>query len=98
MAPHARPINTKATLAGTLALAFFAALPVTAGYWWYEHCKPGQTSKADCVLAQKIIDKAQKLPHNRAALEHELRRSQRPDGYLGLPNAGVKLSHSPIAS
>ncbi|MGW0821751.1 hypothetical protein [Streptomyces sp. NPDC002845] len=80
--------NKKAMLFGVVALVLFAVMAAAAGFWWNERSKPSQASKADCLLAQKIVDDAQELPSGKAAVEEwwqstgELRRSQMKDGFL----------------
>jgi hypothetical protein len=81
---HNRPI-----LFGAIAVLLFTAVAIAAGSWWNKHNSPSQASKADCTLAQKIIDEAQHLPGDKAAVEKweqstlKMRRSQMKDGYLG---------------
>ncbi|WP_460066690.1 hypothetical protein [Streptomyces sp. YKOK-I1] len=81
--------RTRAIVLGSVALAFTAVLAAGAGLWWQEHNRPSQASKADCALAQRIVDDAQHLPTDRAAVERweqdtmRMRRAQMKDGYLG---------------
>ncbi|GGZ80720.1 hypothetical protein [Streptomyces bluensis] len=79
----------KAIIFGTVAAAFLVAIATAGGYWLYERKQPSQASKADCELAQRIVDGAQDLSHDKEAVEEwekntmQLRRSQMKDGYLG---------------
>ncbi|MEU1183572.1 hypothetical protein ABZ464_39235 [Streptomyces sp. NPDC005820] len=88
-ARSARPRRTKAIVLGSVALAFTVALTTAAGFWWQEHNRPSQASKADCALAQRIVDDAQRLPGDKAAVDKweqdtmRMRRAQMKDGYLG---------------
>ncbi|MEU1302060.1 hypothetical protein [Streptomyces shenzhenensis] len=81
--------NKKATILGVVAAAFLVALSAAAGYRLYERARPSQASEADCVLAQRIVDGAQELSHDKAAVGEweqstaQLRRSRMKDGYLG---------------
>ncbi|GAB2947293.1 hypothetical protein GCM10023080_002420 [Streptomyces pseudoechinosporeus] len=80
--------RNKAILFGVIAALFLTALAVAGSRWWNERNEPSQASKADCVLAQKLVDEAQELPSGKAAVEEwwqstgELRRSQMKDGHL----------------
>jgi hypothetical protein len=63
---------------------------VGGAYWWQQRDAPSQASAADCALAQKIIDEAQELPADKAAVAkwrkdtRDLRIAEMKDGYLGL--------------
>lgn len=88
MTALARPQNSKAILFGVIALLIFTAVAAAGGYWWNERNKPSQASKTDCLLAQKLVDSAQKIPSDKAAIETWVKserelRSQLDDGYLG---------------
>lgn len=64
-------------------------LATAAALRWQEYQKPSQASKADCALAQRIVDDAQDLPADEAAVlawerdTMRMRRAQMKDGYLG---------------
>ncbi|MGI5456480.1 hypothetical protein ACQEWB_25610 [Streptomyces sp. CA-249302] len=86
----ARPRRRTAVLVGSLAFVILAGAGIGGGYWWHEHNLPSQASKADCALAQQIIDGAQKLPAgDKKAIDQwaqdtaKTRRAQMKDGYLG---------------
>ncbi|TPQ24062.1 hypothetical protein [Streptomyces sporangiiformans] len=84
----ARQGHNKAILFGILALALFTAVAIAGGRWWNERNQPSQASKTDCLLAQKLVDSAQKIPSEKAAIETWVKterqlRSQIDDGYLG---------------
>jgi hypothetical protein len=83
--------NGKALLFGVVAVVILmAAAGVGGAYWWQQRNEPSQASAADCVLAQQIIDEAQNLPRDKAAVAKwqaatgKLRRTRMQDGYLGL--------------
>ncbi|MFJ8107220.1 hypothetical protein [Streptomyces sp. NPDC096132] len=84
-----RPRRTKAIVLGSLVLALSAVLATAAGFWWQERNRPSQASKADCALAQQIVDDAQKLPGDKVAVDKweqdtmKMRRARMKDGYLG---------------
>ncbi|MER6086886.1 hypothetical protein [Streptomyces bluensis] len=87
----------KAIIFGSVAAAFLVAISAAGGYWLYERKQPSQASKADCALAQRIVDGAQDLSHDKAAVDEwekdtrQLRRSQMKDGYLGFRIAQYEL-------
>ncbi|MFC3577412.1 hypothetical protein ACFOZ0_29890 [Streptomyces yaanensis] len=88
MTAVARPRKTKAIVFGAVALAFSAVIVTAAGYWWHEHNRPSQASKADCVLAQQLVDSTRQIPSDKAAVDKweksaQQRRYQLKDGYLG---------------
>ncbi|MGP4049988.1 hypothetical protein [Streptomyces sp. 2A115] len=80
--------NNRSILVGLIATLFLTVIAVAGSNWWNERSAPSQASKADCALAQKIVDDAQELPSGKAAVEEwwqstgELRRSQMKDGFL----------------
>jgi hypothetical protein len=84
----------RASAAPRIVLAGFAAVAIVAAvlggaYLWHRHFAPSQASAADCALAQNIIDQAQHLPSDPAAVAkwendmHNLRMAKMKDGYLG---------------
>lgn len=82
--------NKKALVFGiVVAVVVMAAVGVGGAYWWQRDA-PSQASAADCALAQKIIDEAQELPGDKAAVAkwrkdtRDLRIAEMKDGYLGL--------------
>ncbi|WP_405870842.1 MULTISPECIES: hypothetical protein [unclassified Streptomyces] len=80
--------HNKSILLGLIALLVFTATAIGAGRWWDQHNAPSQASKADCALAQKIIDETAELPTDKTAVEkwektEQQRRAQLKDGYLG---------------
>ncbi|MFJ9585854.1 hypothetical protein [Streptomyces acidicola] len=87
----------KAIIFGTVAAAFLVAISAAGGYWLYERNQPSQASKADCALAQRIVDGAQDLSHDKQAVEEwekstmKLRRSEMKDGYLGFRIAQYEI-------
>ncbi|MER5938252.1 hypothetical protein ABT121_13125 [Streptomyces sp. NPDC001928] len=88
MTALARPQNSRAILYGVIALLVFAAVAVAGSYWWNQHNRPSQASRADCQLAQRLVDSAQEIPSGKAAVEKWVKserqlRSQLDDGYLG---------------
>ncbi|MER8012591.1 hypothetical protein [Streptomyces sp. NPDC094149] len=88
MTTVARPRTSKAVLFGALALVLFTAVAAAGGYWWNERNQPSQASKTDCLLAQKLVDSAQHIPSDKAAIAKweksaQQRRYQLDDGYLG---------------
>lgn len=90
MSVSARPRRSLGIVIGALALVVLTGVGIAGGYWWHERNLPSQASKADCTLAQQIIDEAQKLPtgDKKAVDKWEkdtatLRRTQMKDGYLG---------------
>ncbi|MCX4908943.1 hypothetical protein [Streptomyces sp. NBC_00878] len=78
-------LKVKALVLGVVAVAI---LVVGAGgaYWWHQHNLPSQASAADCALAQKIIDEAQKQDKSTVTKwlkdVRELRYAEMKDGYL----------------
>ncbi|WP_416986568.1 hypothetical protein [Streptomyces sp. T028] len=92
-----RPRRKKAIVFGSLALALSAVIAGSAAYWWNEHNKLSQASKADCALAQRIVDDAQNLPSDKAAVVKweqdtmKMRRAQMKDGYLGFRVAQYEI-------
>ncbi|UUU32303.1 hypothetical protein JIX56_21665 [Streptomyces sp. CA-210063] len=74
----------------SLAVVVMAAVGIGGAYWWQQRDAPSQASAADCALAQKIIDEAQELPADEAAVAkwrkdtRDLRIAEMKDGYLGL--------------
>ncbi|MEV6012058.1 hypothetical protein AB0M29_35310 [Streptomyces sp. NPDC051976] len=90
MSVSARPRHRLTIVIGSLALVVLTGVGIAGGYWWHERNLPSQASKADCTLAQQIIDEAQKLPtgDKKAVDKWEkdtatLRRAHMKDGYLG---------------
>ncbi|MFC4472833.1 hypothetical protein ACFPH6_51715 [Streptomyces xiangluensis] len=88
MTALARPQHSKAILFGVIALLLFTAVAVAGVSWWNERNQPSQASRTDCQLAQKLVDSAQKIPGDKAAVEKWVKserqiRSQLDDGYLG---------------
>ena len=81
--------SKKLTAFGIVAVLIVAAVGIGGSYWWKQHNEPSQASAADCALAQKIIDSAQKIPQDKAAATkwhldmHNLRKAKMKDGYLG---------------
>ncbi|MFI6279231.1 hypothetical protein [Streptomyces sp. NPDC050988] len=78
-------LKAKALVLGIVAVAILA---VGAGgaYWWHQRNLPSQASEADCALAQKIIDEAQKQDKSTVTKwlkdVRELRYAEMKDGYL----------------
>jgi hypothetical protein len=90
MSVSARPRRRLAFLIGSLAFVVLVGAGVAGGSWWHERKQPSQASKADCALAQQIIDGAQQLPtDDKQAVDKwekdtaTLRRARMKDGYLG---------------
>ncbi|MFH8470908.1 hypothetical protein [Streptomyces sp. NPDC017991] len=78
----------KTLVFGIVALVAFAVIATTAAIWWKQHNKLSQASKADCQLAQDLIDSAQQIPKDEAGIEKWVKaerklRAQLHDGYLG---------------
>jgi hypothetical protein len=64
-------------LGGAAAVAVMAAVAVSGNYLWQKQAGPTQASKADCVLAQQLFDRAQAGPGDAtkaAAWETEIRQ------------------------
>ncbi|MET7574307.1 hypothetical protein ABZT04_38390 [Streptomyces sp. NPDC005492] len=80
--------RVKVLVFGIVAIVILAALGTGGAYWWHQHNAPSQASAADCALAQRIIDEAQKQDKSTVAKwaehMHDLRMAQMKDGYLGL--------------
>jgi predicted negative regulator of RcsB-dependent stress response len=80
--------NGKALALGIAALLVLGAVIAGGAYWWNQRNAPSQASAADCALAQKIVDEAQKLSGDKAAVEKwekettKLRYARMKDGYL----------------
>jgi hypothetical protein len=76
----------KALVFGTVAIAILAVVGTGGAYWWHQHNLPSQASAADCALAQKIIDEAQKQDKSTVTKwlkdVRELRYAEMKDGYL----------------
>ncbi|MFD4559868.1 hypothetical protein ACFWP5_37070 [Streptomyces sp. NPDC058469] len=83
-------MNVKVLVFGIVAAVVLAGAGIGGAYWWHQRNLPSQASAADCSLAQDIIDRAQKLPHDKTAVAkwqkdmHDLRTAKMSDGYLGL--------------
>jgi hypothetical protein len=88
--------NRKAQAFGLVVIAILMAVTAGGAYWWYQRNLPSQASAADCALAQTIIDQAQTLPRDKAAVEkwqkdtRQLRITQLKDGFLGVEIAGYE--------
>jgi uncharacterized membrane protein len=88
--------NRKGITSGLVVVAVLMAVGVGGAYWWYQRTRPSQASAADCALAQNIIDQAQKLPRDKAAVEkwqkdtRQLRITRLKDGFLGVEIAGYE--------
>lgn len=93
----ARPKNNRPIIFGIVALMLLAMLAAVGGYWWNDRNQLSQASKADCALAQRIVDEAHELQGDKAAVEKweqstiKLRRAQMKDGYLGFRVAQYEL-------
>jgi hypothetical protein len=81
---------------GLVAVAIVLVVTVGGYYAWHRYKQPSQASVADCELAQTIIDQAQKLPRDKAAVEtwlketRQIRISRMADGYLGAQISGYE--------
>jgi hypothetical protein len=77
----------KAVLFGAIAAVVLVAAAVAGNYWWTEHKRPSQASKADCALAQQLVDAAKDIPSDKAGIDKwektaQQSRKQLKDGYL----------------
>ncbi|WP_152771918.1 hypothetical protein [Streptomyces spongiae] len=77
----------KAVLFGAIAAVVLVAAAVAGNYWWTEHNRPSQASKADCALAQQLVDSVKEIPGDKAGIEKweksvQQGRKQLKDGYL----------------
>ncbi|MEV1063263.1 hypothetical protein [Streptomyces sp. NPDC050263] len=77
----------KAVLSGAIAAVILVAAAVAGNYWWTEHNRPSQASKADCALAQQLVDAAKEIPSDKAGVAKwektvQKGRAQLKDGYL----------------
>ncbi|MFI7499156.1 hypothetical protein ACIBVL_11715 [Streptomyces sp. NPDC049687] len=60
----------KAVLFGAVAAAFLAVMTAAGGLWYAnENKQVDQASKADCVLARRILDGTRTIPQGKAAVE-----------------------------
>ncbi|WP_181805569.1 hypothetical protein [Streptomyces shenzhenensis] len=81
--------NNRSLVFGAVGVVLAAVVAAVAAYGWHEHNKPSQASAADCRLAQRIVDEAQRLPKDAKAADAwgrrtaTMRRAQMKDGYLG---------------
>ncbi|GAA3773681.1 hypothetical protein ACFS5L_29285 [Streptomyces phyllanthi] len=90
-----RPRRTKTLVFGAAALVLSAVIAAGAGFWWNKHNEPSQASRADCALAQQLVDSAKEIPSDRAGIEKwektaQQGRAQLKDGYLA---AGISNYH-----
>lgn len=84
---HDNKRHTKSILIGLVTVLVFTALAVAGSRWWQERNALSQASKADCALAQELIDESQGLPTDKTAIDTwekavQQRRAQLQDGYL----------------
>jgi hypothetical protein len=81
--------SRKTLVFSVVTLVVLAAVATTAGIWWKQrHDQLSQASKADCHLAQDLVDSAQQIPKDKAGIETWVKSEQRlrsrlQDGYLG---------------
>lgn len=89
MTALARPRHNRAILFGIVAMLFLTGAGVAGASWWKsERDRPSQASRTDCRLAQELVDSAQEIPSDGAAVEKWMTserqlRAQLDDGYLG---------------
>jgi len=88
VSPSTSMRNSKAILLSVMVVLLFTGTGIAGKVWWDEHNRPSQASKTDCVLAQQLVDSAQKIAGDRAAVakwekDERQRRAQIDDGYLG---------------
>jgi hypothetical protein len=81
---------TRTIVLGIVTIGVLAAVAVGGNHLWQKRFGPTQASAADCALAQSIVDQAQQLPKDEAAVAkwqkdmHDLRFGTKMDGFLGI--------------
>ncbi|WP_128377023.1 hypothetical protein [Streptomyces cavernae] len=91
MTAVASPRKNKGIVFGAVALVIAAVVAAGAGYfWWQERNEASQASKADCALAQQLVDSVKEIPGDKAGIEKwektaQQGRAQLKDGYLAAP-------------
>lgn len=80
-------MKKKAVIFGAIAAVVLIAAAVAGNSWWTEYKKPSQASRADCALAQQLVDSVKEIPGDKAGIETwektaQQGRKQLKDGYL----------------